>query len=94
MTNRYVVQPGAFYENPKTGKMVCSLVFPGSDKIKPGDTITLPDDRADEERFVTIGTDAVGRILVVVYTWRAERIRVISARRATRKEQRAYEEHR
>lgn len=44
MTNRYVVQPGAFYENPKTGKVVCSLVFPGSDKIKPGDTITLPDD--------------------------------------------------
>ena len=37
----------------------------------------------DEERFVTIGMDAFGRILVVIYTWRRNRIRIISARKAT-----------
>jgi uncharacterized protein len=36
--------------------------------------------------------DALGRILVVVYTWRAERIRLISARLATARERRKYEE--
>jgi len=56
--------------------------------------ITLPDDSADEERFVTMGTDAIGRILVVAHTWRGERIRLISARRATRTERRTYEGHR
>ena len=45
-----------------------------------------------EERFVTVGTDALGRVLTVVYTWREERARLISARRATRREQREYEE--
>ena len=54
--------------------------------------VTVPDDDADEERFVTLGTDALGRLLVVVYTWRDERIRIISARRATRKERRRYED--
>ncbi|MEM8960343.1 MAG: BrnT family toxin [Acidobacteriota bacterium] len=44
-----------------------------------------------EERFVTIGQDAQGRLLVVVYTWRGETIRLISARRATSKERRQYE---
>jgi len=31
--------------------------------------ITIPEERSGEERFVTIGMDALGRILVVVYTW-------------------------
>ena len=30
--------------------------------------ITIPEERSGEERFVTIGMDALGRILVVVYT--------------------------
>ena len=45
-----------------------------------------------EQRFVSIGTDAVGRVVVVVYTYRGEDIRLISARPATRSERRAYEE--
>lgn len=53
--------------------------------------VTIPDDRADEERFITLGTDALGRLLVLVYTWRGENIRLISARRATRRERRQYE---
>jgi len=53
--------------------------------------VTVPDDDADEERFVTLGVDAIGRLLVVVYTWRDERIRIISARQATGRERRRYE---
>ncbi len=44
-----------------------------------------------EERYVTIGLDAFGRVLVVVYTWRGENIRIISARKATRSEVTQYE---
>ena len=44
-----------------------------------------------EQRHVTIGMDSFGRILVVVYTWRDENIRIISARKATRIQVRQYE---
>jgi uncharacterized DUF497 family protein len=54
--------------------------------------ITIPDNRFDEDRFVTIGMDAFGRILVVVFTWRGEDIRLISARLAERRERKQYEE--
>jgi len=54
--------------------------------------LTLEDDHLDEDRFVTIGMDGFGRILVVVYTWRGESIRIISARRATASESAQYEE--
>lgn len=53
---------------------------------------TVNDERFEEERFVTIGIDAFGRILVVVYTWRGDEIRLISARKATRSEINQYEE--
>ena len=53
--------------------------------------ITIPDDRHGEYRFVTIGLDAQGQLLVVVYTWRGETIRSISARRASRSARRQYE---
>ncbi|MDX9975643.1 MAG: BrnT family toxin [FCB group bacterium] len=44
-----------------------------------------------EQRFVSVGADAVGRILVVCYTYRDDAVRVISARHATRKERCLYE---
>lgn len=44
-----------------------------------------------EERFVTMGRDPHGRTLVVVFTWRQETVRLISARRATPRERRQYE---
>jgi len=47
---------------------------------------------ANEQRYVTIGTDAVGRIIVVVYSYRSDTIRLISARKATRGERKQYEE--
>ena len=54
--------------------------------------ITIPDNRFDEERFVTIGMDAFGRILVIVFTWHSEDIRLISARLPERRERKQYEE--
>lgn len=55
--------------------------------------ITVPDDNPNEERFITIGMDAFGQVLVVVYTWRGEEtIRIVSARKATRAERQQYEE--
>ena len=53
--------------------------------------LTIRDDYPDEERFITLGMDALGRLLVVIYTWRGEYIRVISARKATRPERKQYE---
>jgi hypothetical protein len=52
--------------------------------------ITIPDDYPDEERFISVGMDSFGRILVVVYAWRESRIRIISARKATVTEIRQY----
>ena len=46
---------------------------------------------ADERRFVSVGLDVVGRIVVVVYTYRDEDVRLISARLATPNERRQYE---
>ena len=53
--------------------------------------LTILDENQQEERFITVGMDALGRILVVVYAWRGERIRIISARLATPRERRQYE---
>ncbi len=44
-----------------------------------------------EQRFVVIGMDHLWRLLVVVYTDRGNRIRLISARPATRSERKQYE---
>ncbi|MGF1602875.1 MAG: BrnT family toxin [Thermosynechococcaceae cyanobacterium] len=44
-----------------------------------------------EQRFVVIGMDHLWRLLVVVYTDRGNRVRLISARPATRSERRQYE---
>jgi uncharacterized protein len=53
--------------------------------------LTLPDPHSEEERYVTIGLDAFARVLVLVYTWRGEElIRLISARKATRRERNQY----
>ncbi|NGP52497.1 BrnT family toxin [Thioalkalivibrio sp. XN8] len=57
--------------------------------------VTIPDpDAEDEDRFVSLGMDPIGRVLVTVFTHRGERIRIISSRKASRGERRQYEEHR
>lgn len=53
--------------------------------------LTIQDHDHDEERWVTMGTDARGRILVVTYTYRDPSfVRVISARLASKNERRRY----
>lgn len=54
--------------------------------------LTVRDERFEEERFITLGIDAFGRVLVVVYMWRGDEIRLISARKATRPERKQYQE--
>jgi uncharacterized protein len=51
-----------------------------------------PDHSEDEDRFLTFGHSSNGRLLVVSHTDREDRTRIISARRMTRKERKAYEE--
>ena len=57
-----------------------------------GITIFDPDHSDEEDRFITFGFSAAGRLLMVAHTERGERIRIISARRLTRAEREAYEE--
>ncbi len=54
--------------------------------------LTIEDEHAGERRFVTVGIDAHGRLLVVVYTFREEKMRIISARKANAQEHKQYEE--
>ena len=55
-------------------------------------TLTIEDSRHDEQRFVSVGTDLIGRVLVIVYSWPDyTEIRLISARKATPKERKQYE---
>lgn len=48
-------------------------------------TIDDPDARG-EQRFITLGLDSLGRVLVIIHTLREERTRLISARKASRGE--------
>ena len=57
--------------------------------------LTIKDEYVeDEQRFVTMGMDFLGRVLVVVYTYRGDTIRLISARTATKRERGTYERKR
>ncbi|MEO5858785.1 MAG: BrnT family toxin [Pyrinomonadaceae bacterium] len=55
------------------------------------ETIDDPDHSETEHRFVTVGRTSTGTLLVVVHTFRDDKIRLISARRPTRKERHNYE---
>jgi uncharacterized DUF497 family protein len=55
-------------------------------------TISDPDHSEDEARFITLGLSSQRRLLAVVHTDRGDRVRLFSARPATRNERRAYEE--
>lgn len=53
--------------------------------------LTLQDNHHEEQRWVIMGLDAKGRLLVVAYTYRDPNfVRIISARRATKNERRHY----
>jgi uncharacterized DUF497 family protein len=57
-------------------------------------SITIPDPKHSqkEARFVTIGKTISAQVIVVVHTERGDKIRIISARQASRKERKTYEE--
>lgn len=61
-----------------------------------GDALSLtgfdPDHSDVEDRFITMGTSVLGRLLVVVHADRENTIRIISARPATRRERKDYED--
>ena len=55
--------------------------------------LTVEDhDVEGEQRFVTVGSDSTGRIVLVVYSYRKDKIRLISARKTTPSERKHYEE--
>jgi hypothetical protein len=58
--------------------------------------ITVNDEESEphETRCVTIGLGVKGRVLVVVYTYRGDKIRIISSRLAEPHERAQYEERR
>jgi uncharacterized DUF497 family protein len=80
-------------EKAKENRVKHGVSFPDAEPVLfDPNAITREDERAEgEQRFVTVGLDALGRVLVVVYTYREETIRIISARQATRNERRTYE---
>jgi uncharacterized DUF497 family protein len=47
--------------------------------LEDGHAISIREERFDEERWITIGMDSLARLLVVVYKWRGEQARLISA---------------
>ncbi|MEX2524876.1 MAG: BrnT family toxin [Gammaproteobacteria bacterium] len=54
--------------------------------------VTIIDpDAENEERYISLGMDAVGRILVTVFTIRDKAIRIISFRKASKTERKLYE---
>jgi uncharacterized protein len=72
----------------KHGVHFADAVFALEDEL----ALTMRDPFAkDEERWITLGTDAEGRLLVVIYTWRGSNVRMISARKASRRERQQYE---
>ncbi len=54
-----------------------------------GPSLIIRSDRREEERWLAIG-ESEGRIIAVAFTWRADTLRIISARRAREHEKRAY----
>jgi len=61
-----------------------------------GDPLALtysdPDRSASEQRFITVGMSNANRVLIVAHTDGGESIRIISARKTTRRERKHYEE--
>jgi uncharacterized protein len=69
------------------------LDFRDAEQVFQGIILTVQDDRQDygEKRFISLGL-LEDVVIVVVYTERSERIRLISMRKANQKERQAYEE--
>lgn len=55
-------------------------------------TYADPDHSQDEDRYLTFGYTNAGKFVVVVHTDRRDYVRIISARRMTRREKKAYQQ--
>ena len=62
------------------------LVFQDEQALTVAGRITA----VDEPRFLSLGRDSLGRVIVVAYTRRGSRVRLLSARRATPAERARY----
>ncbi|MGK7876817.1 MAG: BrnT family toxin [Xenococcaceae cyanobacterium] len=69
-----------FHEATTVFKDPLSMTFPD------------PDHSLGEERYIIMGLSSKNRLLIVAHTDRSEKVRIISARQATRNEQRFYED--
>lgn len=81
----------SFFLNGRRGRLLLYNCTQMEAEWYPAKAPSVRDECGDEERWISIGVDSLGHILVVVYTWRDERVRLISARPATRGEVRQYE---
>ena len=81
-------------QKAKTNKQKHGVTFDEASSVF-ADTLSLtihdPLHSRDEERFIIIGVSCKNRILTVVHTERGDNIRIISARKATKKEILYYE---
>ena len=93
------VAPGAWAQISSGG--IYGKITDESGAVMPGATVTLKGENIrpantisgsqGEFRFLSLGRSEADRLLVVSYTERGPRIRIISAREATPRERRAYE---
>ena len=58
----------------------------------PNEMTMFDEDHSDEEdRYLSLGMSSLGRVIVISYTERGQRIRIISARAANKRERSVYE---
>ncbi len=70
----------------------CRVLRRGALRLKIRTPLTIADpDAIDESRFICLGADPSGRILITVFAPRGRAIRIISSRKASRSERRPYE---
>ncbi len=61
--------------------------------LEDPNSITVEDpDAVEEERYISMGMDPNGRILITAFAFRDKKVRIISSRKASKQERRRYEE--
>jgi len=82
-------------EKARRNRRLHGVSFPEAAEVfgdELSSTVPDPDHSRGEDRYLTFGQARSGRHLVVAHTERGGRVRLISARRMTRRERKAYEE--
>ena len=82
-------------EKDRANRAKHGIGFEEASTVFDGPVFTAPDEHEDygEERFISVGCLGSLIVVVVVHTDREGRVRLISARKASRKERQAYYEH-